>query len=1057
MLVWAVATSMSLAGNDNIYIDSASLYPGGSCDLSIGINNSDKVASCQFDLYLPEGITPNKDQNGKYVYSLAPRVTSRCTVSFAPQVDGAIRVMCYSLSNIALSGNTGEIIKLSILADNNINDEAHLVVIKNCILSKANGSTISLPESSSNITIRKYVSSLTLDSSESSMIVGDTKKLSATVLPSDAYNKSVIWSTSDANVASVDANGYVTANSVGTVTITATAADGSENTASCTITVNPLLVSSISLDKVATSIVVGNTATLTATISPTNATNPNVIWSSNDTSIATVDDNGTITAKSVGVAIISATAADGSGKRASCQVTVEPLLVSNIVLNANNASIIIGKTFTLTATVNPANATNPAITWSSSDTDIAIVDENGIVTAKSVGKANITATAADGSGTKAVCSITVEPILVTGITLSATTASIKVEESTTLTATVSPSNATNSGVTWSSSNALVANVNSKGVVTGMSVGTATITATAADGSGITATCTVTVNPILASEISLNKTEETIIKGESTELSATVYPSNVTNANVTWSSSDESVATVNSVGVVTGKHEGVAVITATAADGSGVQASCSITVDPLLVSAISLDKDSLQMTEGDAYLLTATISPADASNTSVTWSSDNPEIVSVNSEGLISALSAGSAVITVIAADGSGVQTSCVVTVNPKFVFVESISLSSYEETIKIGDSFRLSVAVSPSDASNDSIVWSSSDEAIATVDSEGNVTAISVGTAIITVSATDGSGAKAECHITVNPILVSDITLTLSTDNLVVGDTATITATIEPANATTQQIVWMSSDDSVVTVDSAGVIQALSIGSATITATATDGSGVQTSLIITVNPILVSAITLDNESLQMTEGETYFLTATVTPTDASNGSVVWSSSDENVATVDSDGKVTAVSVGSAIITVSATDGSGVKAECLITVNPILISGITLSLSTDYLAIDDTATITATIEPANATTQQLSWASSDESVVTVDSTGVIHAVSIGTATITATATDGSNVIGECIITVNPPVSIRNLPNTRSISVYTLNGTKIMSDINNLSEIYNLKKGVYIIEGRKFIVK
>ena len=255
----------------------------------------------------------------------------------------------------------------------------------------------------------------------------------------------------------------------------------------------------------AVSVVVGSTTTLTATVVPANATNKKVTWSSDNTSIATINDQtGVVTGISVGTATVHATAADGSGVTATKSVSVAPITVTGIsIAPAADVSVSVGNTTTLTATVAPSNATNKNITWSSLNTACAAVNAStGVVTGVSAGTVTVRATAADGSGVTADKNVTVTEAIVpvTGITITpAADVSVLMGSTTTLTATIAPSNATNQNVIWSSLNTACAAVDvSTGVVTGVSAGTVTVRATAADGSGVTADKSVMVISIFES-------------------------------------------------------------------------------------------------------------------------------------------------------------------------------------------------------------------------------------------------------------------------------------------------------------------------------------------------------------------------------------------------------------------------------------------------------------------------------------------------------------------------------------------------------------------------------
>jgi uncharacterized protein YjdB len=246
-------------------------------------------------------------------------------------------------------------------------------------------------------------------------------------------------------------------------------------------------VTDIKLNETTKTLAKGKSVTLKATVTPSNATNTGVTWKSSKTSVATVS-NGVVKAVGVGTATITCTVADGSGKSATCTITVTTP-VTGVKLDAKTKTIAKGKSVTLKATVSPADATDKAVTWKSSNTKVATVSSNGKVTAKKVGTATITCTTKDGKKTY-TCKITVKTP-VTKVKLSKNKATLKKGKSLKLKATVTPSKAYQK-VTWKSSNTKVATVSSSGKVTAKKKGTATITCTAADGSGKKVTCKITV-------------------------------------------------------------------------------------------------------------------------------------------------------------------------------------------------------------------------------------------------------------------------------------------------------------------------------------------------------------------------------------------------------------------------------------------------------------------------------------------------------------------------------------------------------------------------------------
>ena len=430
----------------------------------------------------------------------------------------------------------------------------------------------------------------------------------------------------------------------------------------------------------------------------------------------------------------------------SCQEEIpQPVAVQAVYLNATSMELTEGETATLVATISPNDAENKTVIWSSSNLSIVSVVD-GKVTALKAGKATITVKTDDG-GKTATCEVTVNAKVypVTGVTLDKSSATLTEGDELTLTATVNPDNATNKNVTWSSSNSSVASV-SNGKVTALKAGKATITVKTDDG-GKTATCEVTVNAKVypVTSVTLDKSSATLTEGDELTLTATVNPDNATNKNVTWSSSDNTVASVSN-GRVTALKAGKATIIVKTDDG-GKTATCEVTVNAKVypVTSVTLDKSSATLTEGDDLTLTATVNPDNATNKNVTWSSSDDAVASV-SNGKVTALKAGKATITVKTDDGGKIAT-CEVTVNAKVYPVTSVSLDKTSATLTEGDDLTLTATVNPSNATNKTVTWSSSDKMIATV-SAGKVTALKAGKATITVTTEDG-GKTASCEVIV--------------------------------------------------------------------------------------------------------------------------------------------------------------------------------------------------------------------------------------------------------------------------------------------------------------------
>jgi uncharacterized protein YjdB len=330
---------------------------------------------------------------------------------------------------------------------------------------------------------------------------GGTYQLTATVLDALdnlATDQTVRWSSSVPGVAKIHpVSGKVTAGGTtgGTTTITVTSVDGNFS-ASITLEVGaPVAVTGVTLNHTAETIGQGGTLPLTATVAPGNASNKNVTWASDASGIASVDQNGLVTAVSTGTANITVTTVDGNFS-ASCAITVDPpVAATGVTVSPTAATIGVGATQQLTATVTAAtgNATNQNVTWTDGGSGFATVDANGLVTAVAVGTETITVTSADGGFTATAAITVIAAVPVTGVSISPSTATITAIGATQqLTPVFAPLNATNTNVTWSSSANHVATVSTSGLVTAVALGTATITVTTADG-GFTATCAITVS------------------------------------------------------------------------------------------------------------------------------------------------------------------------------------------------------------------------------------------------------------------------------------------------------------------------------------------------------------------------------------------------------------------------------------------------------------------------------------------------------------------------------------------------------------------------------------
>lgn len=820
------------------------------------------------------------------------------------------------------------------------------------------------------------VSSIVLNKTELCLTKGQTETLITTIAPENATNKTVHWSSSDATIASVTQDGRISALKSGVATITAKAGDV---TAICRVTINTP-VESVFLSYSSISLKEGTTFNLIATISPNDADEQTKRWSSSNTLVATVDD-GLVTAVSEGLAMITVEVGDQS---ATCSVIVKKediIPVTSIVINKTSLSLIKGQSETLFATVNPDNATNQIVTWTSSDATVASITQDGCVTANKSGQVVISAYAGEQS---ASCRVIVKTP-VECVTLDRVSMTLSEGQITRLIATISPNDADEQLVMWNSSNSQVAEVIDDGIITALNEGNAIITARVGDK---TATCSVVVKKdvVPVSSILLNKTSLSLIKGQSEVLLAKVNPDNATDKTVSWSSSDETIASVSQNGRVTALKSGRTFVTAKAGEES---CSCLVSITTP-VESVTLDRTSITIVSGTATVLVATIHPNDADVRRVEWSSSNAQIATVRN-GIVDAIAEGNAVITARVGDKSA---TCSVTVTKRVVAVYDVQITPSMLSMVKGQSERLSAIVSPSDATDKTVTWSTSDATIASVSQDGYVTALKSGYATIRARAGDRS---ATCAVSIRT-LVESVGLNHSSVDLEVGQTFSLVATVNPDDADEKNVYWSCSNTNVATVAN-GVITAIDEGVATITARVenTSGGGPKfATCLVTVKKVPVTSVILNRTSLSLNRGNGFYLSADIMPVNATNKHITWSSSDEMVAQVDSFGDVLAIKSGDATITATV---DGVSSSCEVTVRTP-VEYLYLSQSSYNLQIGESYTLVAQISPSDADDQIIEWSSSNNSVATV-AEGVVSARSAGTATITARAGSQSK---SCYISV-----------------------------------------------------
>ncbi|MBX4268101.1 Ig-like domain-containing protein [Clostridium estertheticum] len=871
------------------------------------------------------------------------------------------------------------------------------------------------------IYVPEEVNSITLSQNNVKFALGDTPiTISAKIMPDNLSMKSITWTSSNYGIANVDSNGRVTPMSGGSAVITATSTYDKTKKATCNVTVNGLITDTkvhatgITLNEHNKHLIGNIPFTLKPVISPSNAVNKAVTWSSSNENVATVSATGVVTPIAEGITLIVVTTVD-RGNMDGCLVNVTKQDVTGMTLTQKSATLKIKSTLTLKPDIQPGNATNQTVIWSSGNEDVAKVSDTGIVTAITSGSAGIIGRTVDGD--HLVYCLVYVPEVIDNITLSQN--SLKFDlggAATVLSAKIMPDNLSLKDITWTSSNYNIADVDSNGRVTPKAGGNAIITATSVYDKTKKATCSVTVNgpitdtKIHATGITLNEHSRDLIGNTLFTLKPVISPSNAVNKAVTWSSSNENVATVSATGVVTPIAEGITLIVVTSVDRGNMD-GCLVNVTKQNVTGMTLTNNYETLKIKSTLTLKPDIFPGNALNKAVIWSSGNEEVAKVSDTGVVTALSSGSAGIIGKTVDGNYLV-YCLVYV-PEVI--DSISLNQNSLKLKLGDAaVTLSSKIMPDNLSVNGVVWTSSNYGIANVDSNGKVTPISGGSAVITATSVYDKTKKATCSVNViGPISgdlkvhATSISIKPNANPSIVGTPFTLTTVINPSNAVNKSVTWSSSNENVAVVSATGVVTPIAEGMTLIIVTTVD-RGITDACFVNVTKQDIAKMTLNKNSATLKIKSTLALKPDILPTNASNKTIIWSSGNEDVASVSDDGIVTAIKAGTAGIIGRSVEGNHLV-YCIVYV-PEQVDNIILNQnSLKFKLGDSSVNLSAVVMPENQKVKRVTWTSSNPMVANVDSNGRVTPTSGGTTTITATSMDDTTKKATCSVTVLQPAT------------------------------------------------
>ncbi|MEG2208276.1 MAG: Ig-like domain-containing protein, partial [Clostridia bacterium] len=841
------------------------------------------------------------------------------------------------------------------------------------------------------------------------------KTLTAAFQPSAAMQADLRWKSSNVRIATVDANGLVTAVSGGVAVITAYSA-AYPNVKATLIAKVLYPVANVSLRTRNNQAfgVAGKTLQFYADVTPSNASDKGILWELDDAG----DELADITAS--GLLQVERTLPDNKraditvyayargsdldldAKSAAYTLTLYPCAktmeadAQSVVLDINDPALAQRQ---MSVTIQPEDAL-PKLKWTSSNPRVATVSQDGLITAVSNGKANVTMETIDGSRLFKRIAVSVENS-VTGLELEPV-ATIVYGSRVTLKARVLPQNAANKAISWKVEGSDNVYVSPSGVVIIKKNEQANVRITATSKANGEASQTIEVAIVpKAAKLSLSAATVYLTTDETMQLQASIDPAGVLET-LLWKSSNQKIVEVDQAGMLTAKAAGRAKITVFTTDGSRLAKSVEVRVNtPVTQVQIS---GPTNVADGVNVKLVASVLPADATNKAVLWSSSDAKIAKVSATSGVVSIAKGQfgkqVTITATSVADPSKWAEQLITITNKTTRLTLNQRSVVLDASLAGrETFTAIPTVLPSGAS-EQLSWKSSKTSVATVDDHGVITALRNGNATITATTTDGSNKSASIAVAVRlsvtgVAFASDEALMLS-----YGNPLALKAAVTPANAANRNLIWRSSDPSYVKVSSTGVVSAQKNvkGTVTITVASAENPDLMDTRLVNVLPrterVLIQAGAHkggdgtdvdESQQVNSTEisnvleiGDTQQLQAIVQPEGAS-GKVTWRSSKPACISVDADGLITAKAAGRAQIIATTTDGSrktGIYNASVV----VGVKKITLNVP-KKMTVKESLSLAVNVEPFNATNKAVTFSAIGENAkyVSISKAGKVTVV------------------------------------------------------------------------------
>lgn len=689
------------------------------------------------------------------------------------------------------------------------------------------------------------------------------------------------------------------------------------------------------------------------------------------------------------------------GRNASTQSSSSTATLVSIAVTSSNSSssVAAGKTLQLTATGNYSDGTSQnltsQVTWKTSDSSLASASTSGLLTTFKQGSVTVSATEGTVAGTFAiqVTQATLSSISITG----GASLAAGLSEQLSAKGTYSDASAQDitSQVTWQTSDANIATVNASGLLTSLKAGSVTITSSL---NGTSAVANVTVTSATLTAISVGVPSPSLASGETEQLSATgVYSDNSTQdltAQANWQSSDATIASVSSGGLLTAGKKGSVSISATF---NSIFGTGTLTVDSAALSSISITPTAFSVASGQNKQLSVEAVYGDGTTqdvtAQVTWSSGTAAVATVDISGLVTGVSAGTSTITATYASKHATTLATVTAAQ-----LQSIVVSPASASIATGQTQAFTANGILSDGSatdiTNSVTWGSSATNVATIAPTGLATGVSAGSA--NIIATSGAVHSSPAALTVTPAVLTEIDISPDGQNIPAGGQYQLILTGTFSDGTTQAItnaIWSSSDPTLASIDNTGTVTGVANSNdnpVTITAIYGKLTSNTTVYITSAEP---ASLRVAPATASIASGTTLQYSANVVYTDGSiqpvTTGLTWQSSSPSVAAISVNGLVRAYASGQSTIAVTY---DSLTATAALTVTPATLASLVVTPANSVVGINGTIQFTATGVFTDNSTQDLSsqvaWISSSASVALINAAGVANGVSTGTTTITA---------------------------------------------------------------------